>query len=113
MSNFTYLDNSNYQEKIAQKGLVVVNYFATWCGPCQMFTPIFEAMTDEMATSHPEIKFYRNAIDASPQATDEAGVDTVPTVIIYRDGEEIDRHIGGLEANNFKNFIENNFKPQN
>lgn len=108
MANFTYLENDTYQAALAQKGLVVVNYFATWCGPCQMFGPIFEAVADKMAATHPEIKFYRNDIDASRQAAEHDSVETVPTVVIYQDGEEIDRQIGGLEANGLEKFIESN-----
>ncbi|MDI6452028.1 thioredoxin [Peloplasma aerotolerans] len=79
-----------YQEVIGQQGLVVVQYYATWCGPCKMLKPVLDALSTEMQ----EIKFYRLDIDLYRTQAIEAGIRSVPTVVLYKDGEEVDRQSG-------------------
>ncbi|MDX9692178.1 MAG: thioredoxin [Acholeplasmataceae bacterium] len=79
-----------YQEVIGQQGLVVVQYFATWCGPCKMLKPVLDAISAEST----DIKFYRADIDLYRNQAIEAGIRSVPTVVLYKDGEEVDRTSG-------------------
>jgi thioredoxin 1 len=79
-----------YQDVIGQQGLVVVQYFATWCGPCKMLKPVLEQLSTEMN----ETKFYRVDIDLFRNQAIEAGIRSVPTVVLYKDGEEVDRQSG-------------------
>jgi thioredoxin 1 len=79
-----------YQEVIGQQGLIVVQYYATWCGPCKMLKPVLDALSTEMQ----EIKFYRLDIDLYRTQAIEAGIRSVPTVVLYKDGEEVDRQSG-------------------
>ncbi len=80
----------NYQEVIGQQGLVVVQYFATWCGPCKMLKPVLEQISTELT----DVKFYRVDIDLFRNQAIEAGIRSVPTVVLYKDGEEVDRQSG-------------------
>ncbi|HPG43123.1 MAG TPA: thioredoxin [Acholeplasmataceae bacterium] len=80
----------NYQDVIGQQGLVVVQYFATWCGPCKMLKPVLEQISTEMT----DAKFYRVDIDLFRNQAIEAGIRSVPTVVLYKDGEEVDRQSG-------------------
>ncbi len=79
-----------YQEVIGQQGLVVVQYFATWCGPCKMLKPVLESLSTEFT----DAKFYRLDIDLFRTQAIEAGIRSVPTVVLYKDGEEVDRQSG-------------------
>jgi thioredoxin 1 len=80
----------NYQDVIGHQGLVVVQYFATWCGPCKMLKPVLEALSTELN----DVKFYRVDIDLFRNQAIEAGIRSVPTVVLYKDGEEVDRQSG-------------------
>ena len=80
----------NYQDVIGQQGLVVVQYFATWCGPCKMLKPVLEQISTEMT----DAKFYRVDIDLFRNQAIEAGIRSVPTVVLYKDGQEVDRQSG-------------------
>ncbi|MDO9628889.1 MAG: thioredoxin [Acholeplasmataceae bacterium] len=80
----------DYQEVIGQQGLVVVQYFATWCGPCKMLKPVLESISTDMA----DVKFWRVDIDLFRNQAIEAGIKSVPTVVLYKDGEEVDRQSG-------------------
>jgi len=79
-----------YVEVIGQQGLIVVQYFATWCGPCKMLKPVLEALASEMN----DVKFYRADIDLYRNQAIEAGIRSVPTVVVYKDGVEVDRTSG-------------------
>ncbi|MCD4826158.1 MAG: thioredoxin [Acholeplasmataceae bacterium] len=79
-----------YQEVIGQQGLVVVQYYATWCGPCKMLKPVLEAISTEMT----DAKFYRVDIDQFRTQAIDASIRSVPTVVVYKDGEEVDRQSG-------------------
>jgi len=80
----------DYQEVVGHQGLVVVQYFATWCGPCKMLKPVLESISTEMA----DVKFWRLDIDLFRNQAIEAGIRSVPTVVLYKDGEEVDRQSG-------------------
>lgn len=80
----------DYQEVVGHQGLVVVQYFATWCGPCKMLKPVLESISTEME----EVKFWRVDIDLFRNQAIEAGIRSVPTVVLYKDGEEVDRQSG-------------------
>ena len=94
-----------YQEVIGQQGLVVVQYFATWCGPCKMLKPVLEALSTEMT----DIKFYRVDIDLFRNQAIEAGIRSVPTVVVYKDGEEVDRTSGYQPKEKVQSWL-NQFK---
>jgi thioredoxin len=79
-----------YQEVVGQQGLVVVQYYATWCGPCKMLKPVLEAISTEMT----DTKFFRVDIDQFRAQAIDAGIRSVPTVVVYKDGEEVDRQSG-------------------
>ena len=79
-----------YEQVVGQQGLIVVQYYATWCGPCKMLKPVLEGLSEEMSDS----KFYRVDIDLFRTQAIEAGIRSVPTVVLYKDGEEVDRQSG-------------------
>lgn len=72
-------------------GLAVVDFFATWCGPCNMLGPVFA----EVAEENKDAAFFAKVdIDESMELAQEYGVNTVPTVIFFKDGKEVAREIG-------------------
>lgn len=95
----------NYQEVIGQQGLVVVQYFATWCGPCKMLKPVLEQISNELT----DAKFFRVDIDLFRNQAIEAGIRSVPTVVLYKDGEEVDRQSGYQPKERIQSWM-NQFK---
>lgn len=77
-------------EVMNSDGLKVVDFFATWCGPCKMLAPVF----DEVSLDIEEAEFLKVDIDQSLDVAREYQVSTVPTIIIFKDGEEIERLVG-------------------
>ena len=74
-----------------ENGLKVVDFFATWCGPCKMLTPILEELSEEMQDS---AEFIKVDIDESMELAMEYQVTSVPTLVFIKDGQEVSRKIG-------------------
>jgi thioredoxin 1 len=79
-----------YEQVVGVQGLAVVQYYATWCGPCKMLKPVLEAISNDWK----ETPFYRLDIDQYRNQAIDAGIRSVPTVVLYKDGEEVDRQSG-------------------
>ncbi|CZR98518.1 MULTISPECIES: thioredoxin [unclassified Clostridioides] len=98
------INNNEFINEVENKdGLVVVDFFATWCGPCKMLSPVYEALGNEMAE---KANFLKVDIDQSIELAQEFEVSTVPTVIIFKDGKPVDRLIGFIPKDNLKKKVE-------
>ena len=90
-------------EVLKNEGLVVVDFFATWCAPCQMLAPVLIVLDKKYGD---EVEFYKVNIDESEDAAIRYGVSSVPTLIFFKDGEEIDRQVGFADEDELSNWIE-------
>lgn len=86
-----------------KKGTVVVDFFATWCGPCKMLSPVYDSLGEEMKDKS---EFLKVDIDQSMELAQRFTVTTVPTVIVFKDGKEMDRLVGFIPKNNLKEKVE-------
>ena len=84
------------------EGIAVVDFFATWCGPCKMLAPVFQEVGNELDG---KANFYKIDIDASLDIARQFSVSTVPTVIIFRNGEPIERLVGFMPKENLLSKI--------
>lgn len=84
--------------EIPQQGAVVIDFFATWCGPCKRIAPTFE----KLATSLTSVQFFKVDVDESPELVNEFDIAAMPTFVFLKDGKEVRRVEGadmaGLEA---------------
>ena len=79
------------------EGIAVVDFFSTWCGPCKMLAPVFQEVGNEFEE---KADFYKVDIDESLDIARQFSVSTVPTVIIFRNGEPIERLVGFMPKEN-------------
>jgi thioredoxin 1 len=104
MSATVKIDTGNFQSEVMQSDVpVLVDFGATWCGPCQALKPIVEALATEYAGT---VKIGEVDIDQSGDLASRFGVMSVPTLILFRDGEIVDKQIGLLSKNDLKKRIE-------
>lgn len=88
----------NADEKIlkdaieAQDGIVLVDFWAEWCGPCKMFAPIYERVSEK----HPDIKFLKVDTEAQPAIAGALQIQAIPTLMLFRDGILLFRDAGAL-----------------
>lgn len=78
------------------KGTVLVEFYATWCPHCQRMMPIVEQVKELLAG---QVKVVQYDIDKNQKLADEAKVSSIPTFIVYKDGKEMWRHTGEMDAN--------------
>jgi thioredoxin len=95
------LDDKTFDEAIKADKPVIVDFSATWCGPCKMFAPIFH----ETAEETPEIVFANIDVDASPATAQKFKVQVVPTIISFKEGKEFKRAEGVLQKENIKRLV--------
>ena len=93
--------NSNEFNNTVESGVVVVDFFATWCGPCKMLGPVFE----ELSTEINDIKFIKVDIDEHEDLCRKYKVMSVPTLIVFDKGKEVKRNIGFIPKDKLKEFI--------
>lgn len=100
------LNDNNFSEKTA-KGVIVVEFYADWCGSCRLLAPIFNKVAAELEGS---ANFYKLNIDESRKSTHKFSIKSIPTVILLRDGKEIKRHSGYCDSSTLKDFIKTAIK---
>jgi len=88
--NLIHLNDENFAKTIAS-GLVLVDFHATWCGPCRMITPIVEQLAE---TTKDKAKIAKVDIDQSQETTANLQITSVPTLILFKDGKEVKRVVG-------------------
>lgn len=96
-----HLEKEDFNE-IIKKDLTVVDFFATWCGPCKMLSPIIE----ELSTKIDDVKFVKVDVDKHDEIARTYGIMSVPTIIFFRDGKEVRRHVGFTSEDKIKDIIE-------
>jgi thioredoxin 1 len=90
--NVIELTDANFDAEVLQsKDPVLVDFSATWCGPCKVLAPIVEKIADENVGKY---RVGKLDIDDAPEITKRYGVRGVPTVIVFKGGEKIDQHVG-------------------
>ncbi|PWX45241.1 thioredoxin [Clostridium perfringens] len=90
------------KEVLNEEGVVVVDFFATWCGPCKMLAPVLDEVQDEMKN----VKIVKIDIDENSDKASEYGVKNIPTIKIFKNGEEITTNVGFVPKNLLKEMIE-------
>jgi thioredoxin 1 len=99
-----HLTDENFNEK-TNKNLVLVDFFATWCGPCRMQSPILERVYDELKG---KVEIYKIDVDECEKTAKNFGVMSIPTLVLLKDGKEVARNVGLLNQDALIDFIENN-----
>ena len=84
-----------------QSGHVLVDFYATWCGPCRMLAPVI----DEIASEHPEIKVVRVDVDEVGDVAAKYGIASIPTLIDFQDGKAVNEPLGYQEKDAVLKFL--------
>ena len=75
---------------VIKEGNVVVDCFASWCGPCRMLSPILDSVSEEIKN----YRFYKLNVDEAELISEEYGIMTIPTLLVFKDGELVETSVG-------------------
>jgi thioredoxin 1 len=100
--NITELNETNYEGFISE-GISLVDVWAPWCGPCKTISPIIDELSDEYRE---QVSFGKLNADDNSEKVRELGVRNIPTIMIYKDGQIVERNTGAVSKNQLKELID-------
>lgn len=96
------INDANFETEVSN-GLVLVDCWAEWCGPCRMVAPVLE----ELAVEMPDVAIRKLNVDENQSTAQRLSIQSIPTLLLYKDGKLVDKMIGALPKPQIKKFIEN------
>ena len=95
------ITNNDMQEALAAP-LALVDFSATWCGPCQMLATVFDELAEEMGS---EVNFYSVDVDANSQLAEQYNIMSVPSILLFKNGEKAAQTVGFQSKESLADFV--------
>ena len=90
-------------EQDTQTGVTLTDFWATWCGPCRMQSPVVEALSEEMGD---QVTFNKLDVDANPETAQKFRIMSIPTLLVKKDGKVVDQVVGYHSKEQLKQVLE-------
>lgn len=98
------VNSKNFVDEVTNfKGAVVADFYAEWCGPCKMLSPLMDQMSKENKDSN--VKFVKINVDQEQELAGQYGVMSIPTVIFFKDGKKVSQRVGVSQKNEYEDSI--------
>ena len=99
------LTNENF-DKEAKAGVLLVDFWASWCGPCRMLSPIVDQLSEEMKG----LKFGKVNVDEQPELSEKFEVASIPTLLLFKNGKVIANRVGATSKESLREWISSSMK---
>ncbi len=96
------LDEERFQDAVDSGETWVIDFWAEWCGPCKTMAPIFEEVSDEVD----DVNFGKVNLEDHQQLATQQGVRSIPTFLVFDDGEKVDMKMGAMSKDEFQDWVE-------
>lgn len=97
-----HINDADFQSEVAQ-GVTVVDFWAPWCGPCKMIAPLLDELAGELQG---QARIVKMNVDENPVVAGQFGIMSIPTLLLFKNGQKIDQRVGGQAKPALKSFIE-------
>ncbi len=102
MSRVEQVDIRTFGDTVKTSPVVVVDFYADWCGPCKIIAPIMEKLATEFDG---KAKFTKVDVDHNPTIADQFGIMSIPTLIVFKNGKPAERFVGAAPAEHYRTII--------
>lgn len=96
------ITDQSFKNEVESGGTVLVDFWAPWCGPCRMIAPILEELDQELED---KVKIAKLNVDDNPDTASRFGVMSIPTLIVFKDGQPVDKVVGVQPKESLKNLL--------
>ncbi|WP_119342842.1 thioredoxin [Facilibium subflavum] len=97
-------DNEFNQEVLQNNGTVLVDFWAPWCGPCKMIAPVLEQVAEHYGD---QVKVVKINVDDNPLTPQKYAVRGIPTLMVFKDGENVETKVGAVQKSQLISIIDN------
>lgn len=101
MSKVLYADNTNLEELVKEEALVLLDFYADWCGPCKMIGPVLE----QVASENPDIKVIKVNVDENIGLAQQYGVQGIPALFVLKEGDVVAQKAGFMPKDALVNWV--------
>ena len=99
------ISDSNFNEIVTKNSVVLIDFWAEWCGPCRMIAPMIEELANEY---NGKAVVGKLDVDNNQESSIKFGVRSIPTLLVFKNGELVDRHVGAVSKDTLSKSLDSN-----